>query len=90
MLVLSRKKEERIVINDNIVITVVEIRDDRVRIGIEAPKDVQVHRHEIYNAIHGKDAVTGEPRMIGGIPTQMVEIDDTEWGSSIEKDRKNA
>ena len=44
MLVLSRKKNESIVINDNIMITIVEIRGDKVRLGIEAPRDVPVHR----------------------------------------------
>lgn len=51
MLVLSRKKNESIVIDDNIVITVVEIRGDKVRLGIQAPKEVPVHRSEIYEAI---------------------------------------
>ena len=51
MLVLSRKKNESVVINDNITIVVVEIRGDKVRLGIEAPKDVAVHRKEIYDAI---------------------------------------
>jgi carbon storage regulator (csrA) len=51
MLVLSRKKNQSIVINDSIVITVVDIRGDKVRLGIEAPKEVAVHRHEIYQAI---------------------------------------
>jgi len=51
MLVLSRKKNESIIINDNITITVVEIRGDKVRLGIEAPKDVSVHRREVYEAI---------------------------------------
>lgn len=53
MLVLSRKKDEAIVINSDIVITVVEIRGDKVRLGIVAPKDVPVHREEVYVAIHG-------------------------------------
>jgi carbon storage regulator len=53
MLVLSRKKNESIVINNDIVITVVEIRGDKVRLGIVAPKDVPVHRQEVYEAIHG-------------------------------------
>jgi carbon storage regulator len=53
MLVLSRKKNESIVINNDIVITVVEIRGDKVRLGIVAPKDVPVHREEVYEAIHG-------------------------------------
>ena len=55
MLVLSRKKNERIVINNDIIITVVEIRGDKVRLGIIAPKDVPVHRQEIFDAIHGKE-----------------------------------
>ncbi len=52
MLVLSRKKNESIVINDNITIAVVEIRGDKVRLGIEAPKEVPVHRREVFDAIH--------------------------------------
>lgn len=51
MLVLSRKKNESIVINDNVVVTIVEVRGDKVRIGIEAPRDVSVHRQEILDAI---------------------------------------
>ncbi len=51
MLVLSRKKNESIVINDNIIVMVVEVRGGKVRLGIEAPKDVSVHRREVYEAI---------------------------------------
>jgi len=51
MLVLSRKKNESIVINDDITIVVVEIRGDKVRLGIEAPKEIPVHRNEVYEAI---------------------------------------
>ena len=51
MLVLSRKKNECLVINDNIVVTVLEIRRDKVRLGIDAPREVSVHRREIYEAI---------------------------------------
>lgn len=51
MLVLSRKKNESIVINDDITIVVVEIRGDKVRLGVEAPKEVAVHRNEVYEAI---------------------------------------
>lgn len=51
MLVLARMTDERIVIGDDIVITVVRIANDRVRLGIDAPAHVSVHREEVYNAI---------------------------------------
>ncbi len=51
MLVLSRKKNESLVIRDDIIITVIDVRGDKVRLGIEAPKDVPVHRREVYEAI---------------------------------------
>ena len=59
MLVLSRKKNESIVINNDITITIVEIRGDKVRLGIVAPKEIPVHRQEVYEAIHGA-APSGE------------------------------
>jgi carbon storage regulator len=71
MLVLSRKKNESIVINSDITVTVVEIRGDKVRLGIVAPKEVPVHRQEVYDAIHGKStdtpvtAKTGEAHEAG-------------------------
>jgi carbon storage regulator len=51
MLVLSRQRDESIVIGDNIVITIVDIRSDKVRIGINAPSEVSVHREEVWKAI---------------------------------------
>lgn len=58
MLVLSRKKDESIVINNDITIVVVEIRGDKVRLGVEAPKEVPVHRREVFDAIaRGDDAL---------------------------------
>ncbi len=51
MLVLSRKKEESIMVGDDIKLTIIEIRGDKVRIGIEAPRDVTVHRKEIYEIV---------------------------------------
>jgi carbon storage regulator len=61
MLVLSRKKNESIVINNDVVVTVVEIRGDKVRLGIVAPKDVSVHREEVYEAIHGTKPIIPAP-----------------------------
>jgi carbon storage regulator len=54
MLVLSRYRDEQIVIGDEIVLTVVDIRGDKVRIGIDAPTSVPVHRREVYDAIKRK------------------------------------
>ena len=51
MLVLTRRINESIVINDDVSVLVVEVRGDRVRLGIEAPKDVSVHRKEVYDVI---------------------------------------
>ena len=51
MLVLSRHKDEVIMIGDDVMLTIVEIRGDKVRVGIDAPKEVPVHRREIYDAI---------------------------------------
>ena len=60
MLVLSRKKNESIVINNDITIVVVEIRGDKVRLGVEAPKEVPVHRREVYDAIKRNEASQSE------------------------------
>jgi carbon storage regulator len=64
MLVLSRKKNESIVINNDVIITVVEIRGDKVRLGIVAPKEVPVHRQEVYDAIQGTDRTSTTPSMV--------------------------
>lgn len=55
MLVLSRKKNESVVINDDIIVSVVEIRGDKVRLGFDAPQQVSVHRREVYDAIKKRD-----------------------------------
>lgn len=56
MLVLSRKKNESVIIADNIQVTIVEVRGDKVRLGINAPKSVPVHREEIAEKIEAKKA----------------------------------
>ncbi|MBX7072541.1 MAG: carbon storage regulator CsrA [Pirellulales bacterium] len=61
MLVLSRKKNESIVINNDITIVVVEIRGDKVRLGVEAPKEVPVHRQEVYEAIKRNGGESARP-----------------------------
>jgi len=59
MLVLSRKVGESIVIGDDVVVTILEIRGDLIRVGIDAPKSVKVHRSEVFEAIEAanKEAV---------------------------------
>ena len=61
MLVLSRQRDESIVIGDNIVITIVDIRGDKVRLGIEAPNEVPVHRQEVFEAIQRENRKSGSP-----------------------------
>lgn len=68
MLVLSRKRNESIVIDGSIVITVVEIRGDKVRLGIEAPREVPIHRQEIFAAIAAEAEISvpaGEIHLAG-------------------------
>lgn len=62
MLVLSRLRDESIVIGDNITITVVDIRGDKVRLGINAPTDISVHRQEVYEAIQRENKRDEEKR----------------------------
>ncbi|HEX9639832.1 MAG TPA: carbon storage regulator CsrA [Candidatus Krumholzibacteria bacterium] len=56
MLVLSRKRNEKIIIGEDITVTVLEVRGDQVQLGIDAPRSIPVHRHEVYMAIHGAKA----------------------------------
>ena len=60
MLVLSRQRDESIVIGQNVVITVVDIRGDKVRLGIDAPSEVPVHRREVYDAIQSENRRAGQ------------------------------
>lgn len=57
MLVLSRKKNESIVINGNILIHVIELRGDKVRLGIDAPKDISVHRQEVQDKVNKEGTI---------------------------------
>jgi len=60
MLVLSRQKDESIIIGDDVEITIVDVRGDKVRLGISAPKNITVHRKEVYEAIQREKAVKKE------------------------------
>lgn len=73
MLVLSRQRDESIIIGDNVVITVVDVRGDKVKLGIDAPKEISVHRREVYEAIQreNRQAALLKPddaKLLGGNP----------------------
>ena len=68
MLVLSRHCDESIMIGDNIVVTIVDIRGDKVRLGIQAPQQVTVHRQEVYDAIKQENSQSGASKPEGKCP----------------------
>jgi carbon storage regulator len=69
MLVLSRQRDETIMIGDDIEVTVVDIRGDKVRLGINAPKEISVHRKEVYDAIRRENRAAAQvkPEDVPGI-----------------------
>jgi carbon storage regulator len=64
MLILSRKVNEKVVIGDDISVTIIEIRGDQVRLGIDAPKKVKVFRQEVYDAITAENKAASESALI--------------------------
>lgn len=75
MLVLTRRANQSIIIGDDVVVTVLEVRGDQVRIGITAPRDVTVHREEVYRALH--DANADAATSADGSPVLHEETVDT-------------
>jgi carbon storage regulator len=67
MIVITRRRDEAIIIGDDIIVSVVEIRDDRVRLGVQAPLEIGVHRHEVYEAIRSQT----------DLPTTMPSVEST-------------
>jgi carbon storage regulator len=74
MLVLSRQRDESIIIGDKVVITIVDIRGDKVRLGIEAPGEVSVHRQEVYESIQRENRKAGQ-LPTGSLPLKGVAAD---------------
>lgn len=62
MLVLSRKLDESIIIGDDIVVTVVDVKGEQIKIGITAPKNVSIHRKEVYEAIQDENRAASRPQ----------------------------
>ncbi len=69
MLALTRKVGERIVIDDNIVVTVISIKGDSIRLAIEAPKEIKIYRGEIF------DAIVAENKQAAAVPHDLLELD---------------
>lgn len=72
MLVLSRHRDESIMIGDDVVVTIVDIRGDKVRLGIDAPQNIPVHRQEVYEAIQRENRRAAEMR-----PSDTRDIDNS-------------
>jgi carbon storage regulator len=73
MLVLSRQRDESIMIGDDVEITIVDVRGDKVRLGITAPKSIPVHRREIYDAIQREKAQKAEAEAHAGPGSEAVD-----------------
>lgn len=83
MLILSRMKDESIIIGDNIRVVVVEIRRDKVRLGVEAPREVPVHRREVFDAIHRgekRESASSQPSSTqSSSPPPLPTFDEGKW-----------
>jgi carbon storage regulator len=77
MLVMSRKKNEAVIINDEITVVVVEIRGDKVRLGIEAPKETPVIKSEVFDAIrrNSPDRADGLRYQIDGLKSKIRDLE---------------
>jgi carbon storage regulator len=80
MLILSRRVDEKIMIGDDVSISIIEIRNDQVRIGVDAPKTVKVFRQEVFDAIKAENKAAAEskpvlPLVDFGVPKQGKAID---------------
>ena len=74
MLVLSRQRDETIMIGDDIEVTVVDIRGDKVRLGINAPKEISVHRKEVYDAIRSENKAAAASETRGSFGTRKDQL----------------
>ena len=71
MLALSRKKGEAIIVNNNVEITILEVRGDQVKIGISAPKDVPIYRKEVYLQIQEENKASFSPEGLDALKNLM-------------------
>ena len=92
MLVLSRQRDETIMIGDDVEITVVDIRGDKVRLGITAPRHIQVHRKEVYDAIkrENQQAANLTPQDVSGVVGPDVQNTPLKTDAQSDLDTENA
>jgi len=76
MLILSRKVNEKVMIGDDISISIIEVRGDQVRIGVDAPRNVKVYRQEVYDAIKAENKAASE---------SAVKIPHLDFGTALNK-----
>jgi len=88
MLVLSRQKDESIMIGDEVEITIVDVRGDKVRLGITAPKSIPVHRREIYDAIQREKAQQSEGQVQTGGNNEHLESPEESLRTKPDKPEK--
>jgi len=80
MLILSRRINEKIMIGDDISVSIIEIRGDQVRVGVDAPKTVKVFRQEVFDSIRAENKAAAESKSVlpvvnfGGVPNQEKAI----------------
>ena len=75
MLVLTRKRNESIIINDNVEVYVVDIGNDQVKIGIKAPKEVSIHRKEVYDNIKSQMKIAAQSDKVAELKDIQKKID---------------
>ena len=85
MLVLSRQRDESIMIGDDVEITIVDVRGDKVRLGITAPKQIPVHRREIYDAIQREKAQKAAGETPAADPKDKTDSTDKEEAKEHQK-----
>jgi carbon storage regulator len=75
MLILSRKTNEKIMIGDDISVSIIEIRGDQVRIGVDAPKSVKVFRQEVFDAIKAENKAAAQSAPVLPVLTPILPVD---------------
>ena len=88
MLVLSRQRDESIMIGDDVEITIVDVRGDKVRLGINAPKKIPVHRREIYDAIQREKAEKAQAEMTANPSPEQAAVAEEPAPKPAEKSEK--